>query len=154
MKALALAAVLFASACATDDSHPVDPNAPRQLMPKSEAPTYSLWVSNQSLDQTLVDIQLSIDGTPAVAGEFSVFSGGGGEGCGGPSLPQHNWYRFDFALSPGAHQITATTADWAAATLDTSTNQKFGVVDFWYDAATDEPAHFSFNGFDTEPAFQ
>ena len=150
MKTLALALVLLGSACATDDGQPVDPNAPRQLMPKSGAPTYSLWVSNQSLDQTLVDIQLSIDGTPAVAGEFSVFSGG--EGCGG--LPQHNWYRFDFALPPGAHQITATTADWTSATLDTSTNQSFGVVDFWYDATTDEPAHFTFNGFDAEPAFQ
>ena len=154
MKTLALALVVLGSACATDDNEHFNPNAPKQLMPKSDTPTFSLWVSNQSLDQTLVNIDLQIDGTPAVAGEFSVFSATGGEGCGGPALPQHNWYRFDFALSPGAHTITATTAEWAAAVLDTTTNQKFGVVDFWYDATTDEPAHFSFTGMDSEPAFQ
>ena len=81
-------------------------------MPSSQHPTYSLWVSNQSLDQTLVDIQVSIDGTPAVAGQFDVFSHSG-EGCGAPAFPQHNWYRFDFALPAGPHQIKAVTADWA-----------------------------------------
>ncbi len=140
MKTLALALVVLGSACATDDEQPIDQNAPKQLLPTSQHPTYSLWVSNQSFDQSLVDIKISIDGRPAVAGKFPVNT-------------QHTWYRFDFALPAGPHQIKAVTADWASAVLDTTTAQKFGVVNFWYDAATDQPAEFIFTGSDSPPGF-
>src|SRR5512139_477377 len=151
MKTLALALVVLGSACATDDARPEDPAAPKQLMQTPGAPTFSLFVSNQSLDRTIVDIQVAIDGQPAVAGAFNVSSGHDGEGCRGAPNPQHNWYRFDFALPAGAHHITVTSAD-VAATLDTTVAQRFGVLDYWYDAATDEPEHFGFLGSAEEPA--
>ncbi|MBA3500573.1 MAG: hypothetical protein M4D80_11285 [Myxococcota bacterium] len=153
MKSLALALVLFGSACATDGSPETD-SRPKQLMQTSGSPTFTLFVSNQSLDKTLVDLQISIDGQLAVSGDFNVFSGQDGEGCGGgPLLPQHNWYEFNFALPAGAHQITAIHAD-GTATFDTTVAQRYGVLDFWYDATTDEPEHFNFFSSDSQPAFQ
>ncbi|MBA2538033.1 MAG: hypothetical protein H0V17_00235, partial [Deltaproteobacteria bacterium] len=91
MKSIALALVLFGTACATDGDPEVS-SKPKQLMQTSGTPTLTLFVSNQSLDKTLVDLQVSIDGTLAVSGDFNVFSGHDGEDCGGPLLPQHNWY--------------------------------------------------------------
>jgi hypothetical protein len=139
MKSLALALVLFGSACATDGA-PDLTNKPKQHMQTSGTPTLTLYISNQSFDKTLVDIQVSIDGTLAVGGDFDVGS-------------QHNWYEFKFALPAGPHQITAITAD-GTATLDTAATQPFGVIDFWYDAGTDEPEHFNFYGSDSAPGFQ
>jgi hypothetical protein len=152
MRSLALALALFGTACATDG--PLEPsNQPKQHMQTSGTPTLTLFISNQSLDKTLVDIQVSIDGTLAVSGDFNVFSGHDGEGCGGAPLPQHNWYEYKFALPAGAHEITAITAD-GTATLTTTATQRYGVLDFWYDATTDEPEHFGFFGSDSEPHFQ
>jgi hypothetical protein len=153
MKSIALALVLFGSACATDGA-PEPSTKPKQHMQTSGTPTLTLFVSNQSLDKSLVDLQISIDGQLAISGDFNVFSGHDGEGCGGgPLLPQHNWYEFQFALPAGAHQITAIHPG-GTATLDTTIAQRYGVVDFWYDVTTDEPEHFNFFGSNDEPAFQ
>ena len=136
MKSLALALVLFGTACATDGAT-VEPT---QHMQTSGPPTLTLFISNQSFDKKVVDIQVSIDGRLAVSGDFNVHS-------------QHSWYEYNFALPAGPHQITAISAD-GTATLSTSATQRYGVIDFWYDAGTDEPEHFGFFGSDSEPLFQ
>lgn len=155
MTKLAALALVFASACATESTQQPE-GSPKQHMPAADQPTFTLFVSNQSLDRSLVDIQVYIDGELAVSGDFNVFSGHDGEGCGGAPLPQHNWYEFDFALPAGAHQITVASED-VAATLDASVGidaRKYGVLDYWYDATTDEPEHFGFFDSVEPPAFQ
>lgn len=144
MKSIALALVLFGTACATDgtpgpEPEP-EPTEPTQHMQTSGPPTLTLFISNQSFDKRVVDIQVSIDGTLAVSGDFNVHS-------------QHSWYKFSFALPAGPHQITAISAD-GTATLSTAATQRYGVINFWYDAENDEPEHFGFFGSDSEPLFQ
>jgi hypothetical protein len=148
MKSAALALVL-AAGCATDGSE--EPTTgPKQHMPAGS--TFTLYVSNQSLDRGLVDMQVSIDGQLAVSGDFSVFSGGAE--CGG--LPQHNWYEFKLAVPAGAHQITVISND-VVETFQTSFSinpDHFGVLAYWYDATTDEPAHFGWDAMATQPGFE
>jgi hypothetical protein len=135
MKSIVLALALLGTGCATDGS-----TAPTQHMVTSGPPTLTLYISNQSFDKKLVDIQVSIDGTLAVSGDFYVGS-------------QHSWHEYNFALSPGPHQITAISADGTAA-LETTATQRYGVIDFWYDKGTDEPEHFGFYSSETAPLFQ
>lgn len=136
MKSIALALALLGTACATDGAT----TEPTQHMQTSGTPTLTLFISNQSFDKRIVDIQVSIDGTLAVSGDFNVHS-------------QHSWYEYNFALPAGPHQITAISADGTAA-LETTATQRYGVIDFWYDKGTDEPEHFGFYGSDTAPLFQ
>lgn len=150
MTKLAAIALVLASGCATDPAEETG-NQPKQHLPEASSPTFTLFVSNQSLDRSLVDIAVSIDGQLAVSGDFSVFSGG--EGCGG--LPQHNWYAFKFALPAGAHQIDVATANGNASfnTGLTVDPNHFGVLNYWWDATTDEGAHFSWDAMAEQPGF-
>jgi len=152
-----LAALLLAgsaAACATNGQTPSEEGAPQQHLPKTSSPSFTLYVSNQSLDKQLVDIQVFIDGQLAVSGDFSVFQAHDEEGCGGAPLPQHNWYEFGFNLTPGPHSITVLSAD-STTTLETSNNgMRWGVLDFWYDATTDEPEHFNFTPTANQPYFE
>src|SRR5688572_23816664 len=107
MNKLAALLLVGSAACATDGSQQLPEGAPQQHLPKTASPSFTLFVSNQSLDKQLVDIQVFIDGQLAVSGDFSVFQQDhSGEGCGGEPLAQHNWYEFDFNLTPGPHSIT------------------------------------------------
>jgi hypothetical protein len=145
MTKLAVIALVLASGCATDPTSEETGSKPKQHMPEASNPTFTLYVSNQSLDRGLVDIAVSIDGQLAVSGDFNVFSGHDGGECGGPPIAQHNWYEFKFALPAGAHQIDVASAN-GTATFNTGLAvdpNHFGVLDYWYDATTDEPAHFS-----------
>lgn len=152
MTKLAALVLILGSACATEDASPPE-GSPKQHLPSSSDPSFTLFVSNQSLDRSLVDIRVYIDGELAVSGDFNTF-GSTGEGCGG--IPQHSWHEFDFKLPAGAHQITVASDD-VVATLDATVTidpRQYGVLDFWYDATTDEPAHFDFFASADEPAFQ
>ena len=157
MNKLAALTLVVASGCATDGSTEEQGTKPKQHMTSSGDPTFTLFVSNQSLDRGLVDISVYIDGQLAVSGDFNVMSGhDGGEGCGTAPLPQHNWYEFKFSLPAGAHQITVSS-EAGIATLDTSLSvnpEHYGVLDYWYDATTDEPQHFGFFTTVDAPAFQ
>ncbi len=143
-----------AAACTTESSS--SGTDPRQLMPKADHPSFVLYVSNQSLDNTVVDIHVAIDGTPAVQGDFDVFTGhGSGEGCGGPVIPQHNWYEFGFDLAPGPHEITVASDDVGATLAQTVTIDatQYGVLDYWFDAAN-TPEKFDFSASTEQPAFE
>lgn len=154
-KLAALVFVLGTAACATEEPAP-DPGQPKQHLPGTDHPTFTLYVSNQSLDASLVDIQVHVDGELAVSGDFNTFAGHDGEGCGGAPIAQHNWYEFRFALPAGAHEITVASEDVAATLVTTVTldPHHYGVLDFWYDATTDEPARFDFVASAEQPAFQ
>jgi hypothetical protein len=141
-----LALALLASACTTSIESAPDP--PRQHLPRSDDPTFTLYVSNQSFDLSPVDIQVGIDGQTAVTGDFVV------EG-------QHTWIPFDFELAPGPHQLRV--ASWAGgAMLDQAFDfdmdaRRWGVLSFWYYAAGSPeptPHQFSFQVLDEPPVFQ
>lgn len=114
---------LFAVACSSS----VQPRAMRAEVSGCddahicEAANFSLYVSNQSFAIDPVDIEILIDGEPAVTGDFFV------EG-------QHNWHKFHFELAPGEHTLTAksVTGDVDLERTFEVTDRHWAVVDFWY----------------------
>ena len=67
--------LLAAAACGIE--------APHQLLPATDTPNLTLYISNQSFAIDPVDIKVNIDGKPAVRGDFEVGS-------------QHSWHEFRF----------------------------------------------------------
>lgn len=135
LRTLLLASVVVATAACDE--------APRQHLPAPTAPNFTLYVSNQSFDMNVIDIRVRIDGELAITGDFDV------EG-------QHSWHDFDFEFAQGAHVLTVTSEDTFASlevpfTIDA---RKFGVLDFWYDAADDQPPTFAFDVSTERPQFQ
>ena len=138
-----LLALAFLLAACTDMA---SPEAPRQHLPRPDAPAFTLLVSNQSFDLSQVDIEIRIDDQLAVTGDFLV------EG-------QHTWIPFDFDLAPGPHQLRVAS-EFGGATLEQEFDmdaRKWGVVSFWYYAAGSPeptPRQFTFQVLDEEPLFQ
>ncbi|HSK03153.1 MAG TPA: hypothetical protein VK932_18000 [Kofleriaceae bacterium] len=145
MRSILALALLFFAAC-TDGTQAGAPEAPQQHLPRPFAPTFTLFVSNQSFDLPQVDIAVELDGQLAVSGDFLV------EG-------QHTWIQFDFDLAPGSHQLRVKSED-AGVTLDEAFDmdaRKWGVVNFWYHKAGSPeptPEQFSFDLFDEAPQFE
>jgi hypothetical protein len=127
-------------ACAAEPS-----SEPHLVIPTTTAPTFTLFVSNQSFDKPSLFIAIEIDGHPAIYGGFDVGS-------------QHSWYRFDMRLDAGKHAISVEGID-TAATLDQDFvlgSRSWGVLDFWYSApgsSEPSPEKFDFAVLDHEPAF-
>jgi hypothetical protein len=125
---------LLASACTESREDP------EQHMPRPEAPTLTLLVSNQSFAIERVDLAISIDGEPAVTGDFDV------EG-------QHTWVPFDFAIGPGDHVMSVTSVA-GSATLEqafTMDDRRWGVVSYWSDS--ENPTELTLLMADEPPAF-
>ena len=137
---LPIALAFSVPACATDGEEP------HQLLPIASEPNFHLYVSNQSFDLDLVDIQVYVDGDLAVAGDFPVGS-------------QHSWFEFPLQLGPGEHAIRSATEAGDSERVDTvdiADQPRFGVVSFWfYDESSTEPTgpELSFNLFDDPPGF-
>lgn len=118
---------------------------PQQHIDPPASPTFTLFVSNQSFDLDPVDIAVNLDNQLAVTGDFQVGS-------------QHSWFKFEFGLAPGNHNIFVTTAD-ADTALDkpfVMDDRKYGVLNFWFYAAGSPeptPPQFSFTLTDDPPAF-
>ena len=144
---LALAPLaLLAPACTTALTPPPDP--PQQHLPRPGAPTFTLYVSNQSFDLPLVDLAIELDRRLAVTGDFPV------EG-------QHTWIPFDFDLAPGAHQLRVGSRAGGAMldqTFDFDMDaRRWGVLSFWYYASGSPeptPQQLSFQVLDEPPAFE
>jgi hypothetical protein len=145
MRSLLFVSLLFVSLLLAACTDPA-PVAPRQHLPVPDAPTFTLFVSNQSFDLSQVDIEVRLDDQLAVSGDFLV------EG-------QHTWVQFDFALAPGPHRLRATS-ETAGVTLEQAFDmdeRRWGVVSFWYYAAGSPeptPKHLAFEVLDEAPLFQ
>lgn len=88
-----------------------------------------LFVSNQSFDDTMVDLTVSVDGTELVSGPFNV------EG-------QHTWCQFPAKVSPGRHVVTVvsdTGAELRERLALPETGRRYAVIDYWYSAKKDHP---------------
>jgi hypothetical protein len=132
MKTL-LASLLLVGACATDGGSTL----PHQHVPTTEHPTFTLYVSNQSLDRSTIDIQVYIDNRLAVSGDFAVGS-------------QHSWHEFKFDLGEGTHTIRIESDDTSVTTTANIT-KKFGVANYWYGG--EEQETFSFFEQAEQPYF-
>lgn len=115
---------------------------PRQVIPPPETPNFTLYVSNQSFEMDVVDIEVRLDGELAVTGDFEVGS-------------QHTWLPFHFQLSPGLHTLTSTTRTGSrkvelSSTVQVSDERDYGVLSFWTGR---EGATFAFNFMDDQPGF-
>lgn len=142
MKTLALLVpILLAGACATDGGSSMPGPSPQQHMPATGNPSFTLYVSNQSFDRSLVDIHVYIDNRLAVSGDFDVGT-------------QHTWHEFKFALRPGEHAIRVESEDTTVtANANVTINApKYGVVMYWYDQ-TQQPEQFDFWSSSERPLF-
>jgi hypothetical protein len=140
MRSLLLLSLLLA---ACTDADPAA--APQQHLPRSDSPTFTLFVSNQSFDLSRIDVEIRIDGQLAVTGDFLV------EG-------QHTWVPFDFDLAAGSHQLRVASED-AGVMLERPFDmdaRRWGVLSFWYyEAGSPEPTpkRFDFQVLDDAPLF-
>lgn len=136
---LALACLALAACFA----EPAEPAGPRQIPQRVEGGNFTIYVSNQSFAIDPVDIDVYVDDTLVVVGDFEVGS-------------QHSWYDFEFALTPGTHTLRAVTRAGKAELEETFeiAGKRYGVLDFWYypDGET-TPRQFSFDLYDQPPAF-
>jgi hypothetical protein len=115
-----------------------EPNAPANV-----AIGFHLFVSNQSFDLDPVDIDLYIDGTHIITGDFEVKG-------------QHNWLRFDFKVATGEHELRAVSKKGGAerkASFKVNGTERWGVVNYWFSKAS-QPKDLSMDFYDKEPAFQ
>jgi hypothetical protein len=98
-----------------------------------------LYVSNQSFEQSSVDIAIELDGRVAVDGDFAVED-------------QHNWVEYRLELTPGRHTLSATS-DAGGASLTRSfvvRGSTWAVVNYW---CCDDRPHFTFDVSRTPVAF-
>jgi len=84
-----------------------------------------LYVSNQSFEDEVVGLTVTIDDVTVVDGDFHVED-------------QHNWVSFPLALPEGGHEITAESD--SGATLHESFEvpqgkRRYAVIDHWADGA-------------------
>ena len=110
------------------------------VLPQDPDGNLTLYVSNQSLAITPVDITIYIDGKIAVTGDFDVK---------GKRTAQHNWIKHVFALPAGMHRLRAVS-EKGQATLEKEFEIKenhWAVVDYWYYPESHDnptPKHFTF----------
>jgi hypothetical protein len=81
---------------------------------------FVLYVSNQSFDIPIVDIEISIDGKPVLKDYFDVED-------------QHNWIKYKFRLSDGIHNISAVSHIKSKASFNIELNiinNKWAVLEF------------------------
>ena len=86
-----------------------------------------LYVSNQSFDDGVVRITVTIDGLTVGHGDFHVED-------------QHNWVSFALALPAGQHEITAESDSGATlrASFEVPPHKtRYAVIDHWTDGAAD-----------------
>ena len=79
-----------------------------------------LYVSNQSSDAQLVNIDVTIDNMRVVTGDFDVAG-------------QHNWYEFTILVPAGSHTLRASSRS-NEAELEQAIDvpaERWAVVDYW-----------------------
>jgi hypothetical protein len=140
--ARALIAVIVASylsACSTEGDNysggtidvVVDEASPSAVM---------LYVSNQSFEDSTVDIIVTLDGDPIIDRDFDVSN-------------QHNWIPYLIRLAPGAHTLTASSSTGASfETLfeTTDVGTRYAVLSYWHYPADDNGRNFTPRSFTFE----
>lgn len=106
------------------------------------APPFTLYVSNQSFDDPMVGIEITIDGVEVVAAVFDV------EG-------QHNWFAFTPDVSAGVHDLHAvsdTGVDFTATFSTKDGEPMWAVLDYWF-YPDEGPRNFTFDTSDKPLVF-
>jgi hypothetical protein len=101
------------------------PSTPQKQPPQEESATaitgtFILYISNQSMILSPVDVRVFIDGRPVVNGNFDL-------------RRQQNWQKFPLTLTPGSHELLVES-DRGGATLTrtiTLQERQWGVINFW-----------------------
>jgi hypothetical protein len=101
--------------------------------PPLNTPPFTLYVSNQSINDPTVGITITIDGDVVVAEDFDV------EG-------QHNWITFEPDIDPGDHTLTAVSDTSAELTIEFSipAGEPRGAVVNYFFHPNDGPPEFAF----------
>jgi hypothetical protein len=110
----------------------------KPLAPSNASVPFHLVVSNQSFAVALADIDVYVDGTHVVTGDFPVGS-------------QHSFFTFDFPVRGGKHELKAVTKKGNVSfqgAFDVP-EERWGILMFW----TSETPTFSFDVQATQPMF-
>ncbi len=115
-------------------------------LPQGGEIPFHLVVSNQSFDTNPVLIEIYVDGSRVITGDFEV-------------MGQHSFHNFDFTTTPGTHHVRAVTIDGIQIEEDVQlTAEMWGIITFWH-YATDEyaagptPRSLNWSTRDTEPVW-
>jgi len=102
--------------CGTTPTH-----APEGAEPLEPLMPFTLYVCNQSLEISPIDIHVEIDGEVVVHDEFEVGR-------------QLNWKVFDLTLSPGRHTIEVSSKKGEAKLAEEFmiTREQGASVQYWY----------------------
>jgi hypothetical protein len=104
--------------------------------------TLHLYVSNQSVGQPLVNIDVMIDDVRVVTGDFDVGS-------------QHSWFEFEILVPIGSHTLRASSFGAPAnlqQTIDVRA-ERWAVLEYWNDGEVEIPK-FSLSLHDEPVSFQ
>ena len=98
-----------------------------RLVDEEEA-NFVLHASNQSFDDEEVRLAIAVDGVPVVDDDFHVED-------------QHNWVTFPLRLTPGTHEIVATSDSGAELreSFEVPLGQvRYAAIDHWGEDSTAE----------------
>ncbi|MBK5268199.1 MAG: hypothetical protein JJE47_12270 [Acidimicrobiia bacterium] len=126
-----LLVAVLASGCGTSTS-PIDISAGEML----------LYVSNQSFEDSPVDIRVTIDGAVVVDDRFSVGN-------------QHDWVRHQLSLAPGEHRLRAESGMGVLfeTTFTTPADEAlWAVLEYWW-YPEEEARYFTFSTHDEPVEF-
>lgn len=123
---------------------PVEPFKLADVPATGTSTVLHLYVSNQSFEEPLVDVAVSIGGVQVVVGDFAV------EG-------QHNWYAFDIVVPIGATDLDAVTfreVDAVSFSQQIAVPaERWAVLDYWSDTGDGKGSRFVLNVSEVEVGF-
>lgn len=134
---LLVAIIALASACAGEERA----GPPHQLPPAASDGNLVLLVTNRSQAFDPLDIAVSVDDEPVVAGDF----------------PSGMEYTFTFDLFAGSHSMVVGSIDTEAQYVtfyEVGTGVKYGVLEFLDDDPTAGAPGFTWELLDNPPASQ
>lgn len=102
---------------------------------------FHMVVSNQSFEDDCVFIDVTVDGTHIIEGNFDVED-------------QHSFHDFDFYLLPGQHTLRATSD--TGITLErtfTVSQETWGTLSYWAYDSDIAPSEFNFTTHSQRPGF-
>jgi hypothetical protein len=101
---------------------------------------FVLYVTNQSMNVTLVDVEVFIDGGLAVSRDFQTNSG-------------HTFVRFEYLIGEGTHTLRVRSKyvpDFQSKEF-TLSSTPFAIIAFW--SSPGDPSHFDIDFFRNQPSW-
>lgn len=135
------AAPMLASCPEASSASPAASASGLQIVAERQADLH-LYVSNQSSDDPIVELTVSIDGIELVSGPFHVAG-------------QHNWCLFPAKVPAGRHVVTVvsdTGGELRKRFALPESGRRYALIDYWYREQNDRP-FFGWQFMPNQPLF-